>query len=115
MNASGYDDSDVGKKRNLKHLALMKNNAAQQDGRKDANNVDKIVGERLTPPGKRHKKKKKGKKKKETKDDNFTIDLNDPRFKAVYNDANYAIDPTDSKFQATDNMNLILKAKGQKR
>ena len=63
----------------------------------------------------RLRKRKKGKKKKETKDDNFTIDLNDPRFKAVYNDANYAIDPTDSKFQATDNMNLILKAKGQKR
>eukprot|EP00944_MAST-04C_sp_MAST-4C-sp1_P003082 g3082.t1 len=115
-NASGNDDSDVGKKRNLMHLTLMKNNATQLGDGKDTNNVDKIVGKNSAPPEKRHKKRKKGKKKKETEeDDNFTIDLNDPRFKAVYNDANYAIDPTDSKFQATDNMNLILKAKGQKR
>ena len=81
----------LSKKRNL-HLAHMKNNATQLGDGKDANNVDKIVGKNSAPPENGIRKGKK-ERKKETKDDNFTIDLNDPRFKAVYNDANYAIDP----------------------
>ena len=63
------------------------------------------------------KKKKWKKKKKELevpKDDNFSVDVGDNRFSAVFNHPEFNIDPTNPNFKKTKNMEKILGEK-QKR
>ena len=62
---------------------------------------------------KRRKRKKEAKKIGIATGSTFTINTEDPRFSAMYNDSNYAIDPTDSKFKATENMKKILQTKSR--
>eukprot|EP01091_Cochliopodium_minus_P001209 TRINITY_DN1107_c0_g1_i1.p1 TRINITY_DN1107_c0_g1~~TRINITY_DN1107_c0_g1_i1.p1 ORF type:complete len:683 (-),score=282.99 TRINITY_DN1107_c0_g1_i1:43-1839(-) len=48
------------------------------------------------------------KKKKNRQDDTFKLDIQDPRFKNLYNQE-YGIDPNDPKYKKTDNMSHLMK------
>ncbi|CAX45378.1 conserved hypothetical protein [Candida dubliniensis CD36] len=59
---------------------------------------------------KKNKKNKKGKKiDREMVQDGFVANLDDPRFKEVFESHDYAIDPTNSEFKKTETMKQILK------
>ena len=59
---------------------------------------------------KKNKKNKKGKKiDQEMVQDGFVANLDDPRFKEVFESHDYAIDPTNSEFKKTETMKKILK------
>lgn len=64
------------------------------------------------------KKKKKNKKNKkydtEMVQDGFTPDLNDDRFKEIFESHDYAIDPTSSEFKKTDTMKRILDERSKR-
>ncbi|GLB36099.1 putative NUC153 domain containing protein [Lyophyllum shimeji] len=67
------------------------------------------------------KARRKGKKRKDDKpgEDNeaqadFTIDVNDERFKALHEDHNYAIDPTNPHFKKTSSMDAFLKERARR-
>lgn len=59
---------------------------------------------------KKNKKNKKGKKiDQEMVQDGFVANLDDPRFKEVFESHDYAIDPTNSEFKKIETMKKILK------
>ncbi|KAF8078679.1 hypothetical protein FPV67DRAFT_1466062, partial [Lyophyllum atratum] len=65
--------------------------------------------------------RRKGKKRKDDKneDDNevqadFTINVNDERFKALHEDHHYAIDPTNPHYKKTSNMEAFLKERSRR-
>ncbi|KAG2736475.1 hypothetical protein G9P44_000565 [Scheffersomyces stipitis] len=64
-------------------------------------------------------KNKKGRKSKnidtEMTQDNFHVDLNDPRFSEVFEKHDFAIDPTNSEFKKTDTMKKILKERSNRK
>lgn len=64
----------------------------------------------------KNKKNKKGKKNfdNELVQTDFQADLNDPRFKEVFENHEYAIDPTNSEFKKTDTMKSILKERSKR-
>ncbi|OUM58962.1 hypothetical protein PIROE2DRAFT_15649, partial [Piromyces sp. E2] len=60
------------------------------------------------------KKKLKGKQKrlqKELAEDNFELNVNDPRFSSVLTDYQFAIDPTMPQYKKTKNMEKLLEAR----
>lgn len=59
-------------------------------------------------------KGEKGKKGKRVEDD-FEVDLHDPRFAEVFESHEYAIDPTSSDFKKTKTMKKILEEKSKRR
>ncbi|KAI9271302.1 hypothetical protein BY458DRAFT_539879 [Sporodiniella umbellata] len=59
------------------------------------------------------KKGKKGKKLESTEDD-FDIDVNDPRFAAIQDSHHYAIDPTNPQYKKTKSMKKLLDARHNK-
>ncbi|KAK6202422.1 uncharacterized protein RJT21DRAFT_19641 [Scheffersomyces amazonensis] len=63
-------------------------------------------------------KSKKNKKSKsvdsEFTQDNFEADLNDPRFKEIFESHDYAIDPTNSEFKKTETMKKILTERSKR-
>ena len=93
---------------NLK-LVLM-NDQNDQHSVSNVKNDDQLFQQHSK---KRRKRKAKAKNIDSATDSTFTINTEDPRFSAMYNDSNYAIDPTDSKFKATENMKKILTAKSK--
>ncbi|XP_040568854.1 uncharacterized protein [Lepeophtheirus salmonis] len=70
--------------------------------------------------GNEGKKKKKGKKNHSQEEngsvqaDNFTLDLKDPRFQAIFDDPDYNVDPSHPNFKKTKSMKEIISEK-QKR
>ena len=70
-----------------------------------------------------NKKGKKQKGKKSKKDDSgpaglqedFKINVEDPRFKAVFDDHDFAIDPSNPNFKSTQNMKMLLDEGRKKR
>jgi hypothetical protein len=48
---------------------------------------------------KKKKRKKRQKDKQETKEDNFAVDVDDPRFSALYSSHLYAIEQSDPQFK----------------
>ncbi|KAK3311813.1 hypothetical protein B0H66DRAFT_571383 [Apodospora peruviana] len=67
---------------------------------------------------KNKKKKKKGKKEEEDQgglQEDFKLDTEDPRFKAVFESHEFAIDPSNPKFKATHGMKKILEEGRKKR
>ena len=66
----------------------------------------------------KNKKKKKGKKDEEDQgglQEDFKLDVEDPRFKAVFESHEFAIDPSNPKFKATSGMKKILEEGRKKR
>ena len=61
-------------------------------------------------------KHKKGRyqKKERIVEDTFTPDLEDPRFKEVFEDHDFAIDPTQPEFKGTQAMSKILKERSKR-
>merc|ERR1719369_1287238 len=73
---------------------------------------EKDIVEAETKTGKLKKKWKK-KKKEDVKpvEDNFTVDVSDDRFGALFNRPEFNIDPTESNFKKTKNMEKIIEEK----
>lgn len=67
----------------------------------------------------RRKGKNKGKKAKKTNDeavkDDFKVQAEDPRFKALFDSHEYAIDPTNPRFKGTEGMKSLLEEGRKKR
>ncbi|KAK0641362.1 hypothetical protein B0T16DRAFT_214007 [Cercophora newfieldiana] len=68
----------------------------------------------------KNKKKKQRKGAKDTEDqgglqEDFSMDVKDDRFKAVFESHEYAIDPSNPKFKATENMKKLLEEGRKKR
>jgi hypothetical protein len=66
----------------------------------------------------RRKGKNKGKKSKKTEDavkDDFKVEAEDPRFKALFDSHEYAIDPTNPRFKSTEGMKNLLEEGRKKR
>jgi hypothetical protein len=66
----------------------------------------------------RRKGKSKGKKSKKTEDavkDDFKVEAEDPRFKALFDSHEYAIDPTNPRFKGTEGMKSLLEEGRKKR
>ncbi|KAG6814076.1 hypothetical protein H0H92_003123 [Tricholoma furcatifolium] len=66
--------------------------------------------------------RRKGKKKRDDKDGNdneaqvdFKIDVNDARFKALFEDHQYAIDPTNPHFKKTTSMDAFMQERSRRR
>ncbi|CAI4057404.1 hypothetical protein SUVZ_02G4770 [Saccharomyces uvarum] len=59
-------------------------------------------------------KKSRYQKKERIVEDTFTPDLEDPRFKEVFEDHDFAIDPTQPEYKGTQAMNKILKERGKR-
>lgn len=66
----------------------------------------------------RRKGKSKGKKSKKTEEavkDDFKVEAEDPRFKALFDSHEYAIDPTNPRFKGTEGMKSLLEEGRKKR
>jgi hypothetical protein len=67
----------------------------------------------------RRKGKNKGKKSKKTAEadvkDDFKVQAEDPRFKALFDSHEYAIDPTNPRFKGTEGMKSLLEEGRKKR
>jgi hypothetical protein len=67
----------------------------------------------------RRKGKNKGKKTKKTAEegvkDDFKVQAEDPRFKALFDSHEYAIDPTNPRFKGTEGMKSLLEEGRKKR
>ncbi|RLV93959.1 Pre-rRNA-processing protein ESF1 [Spathaspora sp. JA1] len=72
------------------------------------NMKDVVKSEKLKGSKKKNKKNNK-KIDDEMTQDNFVANLNDPRFKEIFESHEYAIDPTSSEFKKTETMKQILK------
>lgn len=85
-------------------LILMDNQEGNNNGHFSMKEVIK------SEKDKKNKKNKKGKKiDQEMVQDGFVANLDDPRFKEVFESHDYAIDPTNSEFKKTETMKKILK------
>ena len=60
-------------------------------------------------------KNKKGKKTEEAVKDDFKVEAEDPRFKALFDSHEYAIDPTNPRFKGTEGMKSLLEEGRKKR
>lgn len=93
---------------------LMADNHDEEDGHLAHFDMSEIIKAEKN-------KKKKGKKSKKRAEDagglqeDFKMDVDDDRFKAVFQDHEFAIDPSNPKFQATSGMKKLLEEGRKKR
>lgn len=108
------DEDDEKSKRERAELELLlmdENNG--EDKAEHFNMRDIVKAEK--DKGKKKKKQHKDKKYDENMvQDGFKADLNDPRFREVFESHDYAIDPTSSEFKKTDTMKEILKERSKR-
>ncbi|ORX52211.1 hypothetical protein BCR36DRAFT_325040 [Piromyces finnis] len=79
---------------------------------KKANEFDmKDVLKREKLQGKKKLKGKQKRLKKELAEDNFELNINDPRFSSVLTDHQFAIDPTMPQYKKTKNMEKLMEAR----
>lgn len=94
---------------------LMADNHDEDDGHLAHFDMNEIM------KAEKNKKKKKGKKNKKDAEDagglqeDFKMDVDDDRFKAVFQDHEFAIDPSNPKFKATSGMKKLLEEGRKKR
>lgn len=94
---------------------LMADNHDEEDGHLAHFDMNEII------KAEKNKKKKKGKKNKKDAEDagglqeDFKMDVDDDRFKAVFQDHEFAIDPSNPKFKATSGMKKLLEEGRKKR
>jgi hypothetical protein len=110
------EDAEAASKRaELELLMIDENDDAQDIKHFDANQLErgeKIV-KRKKPKGKlsaRHQAALEAKKQ-----DTFAIDLQDPRFTAVYERSDFAVDPSHPRYKGTDGMKALLDETRKKR
>merc|ERR1712087_267607 len=72
---------------------------------------DIVENETKSGKSKKWKKKKRSEIVKKVVEDDFTVDVKDDRFGALFNRAEYNIDPTESNFKKTKNMERIIDEK----
>ncbi|KAF7583245.1 nucleolar domain family protein [Clavispora lusitaniae] len=104
------DEQDEKSKAELELLMLDENND-------DENNAEHFSMRDIVKAEKqKNRKNKKGKKNydNELVQNDFQADLNDPRFREVFESHEYAIDPTSSEFKKTDTMKTILKERSKR-
>ena len=65
--------------------------------------------------GKNKGKKNSSKKAEEAVKDDFKVQAEDPRFKALFDSHEYAIDPTNPRFKSTEGMKSLLEEGRKKR
>uniref|UniRef100_A0A0K8W1R9 ESF1 n=1 Tax=Bactrocera latifrons TaxID=174628 RepID=A0A0K8W1R9_BACLA len=104
-----------------KELQLLLDDDDVDEQGKQHFSLEKILKSEQETKSKRKRRKQLKKSKstiaEETKpvEDNFQININDDRFKAVYTSAKFNIDPTDSHFKKTKAMELIIQEKLKRR
>ncbi|EGS21739.1 uncharacterized protein CTHT_0036060 [Thermochaetoides thermophila DSM 1495] len=84
----------------------------------DGAHLDHFDMKEIMRAEKKGKKKKKGKKGEEDRgglQEDFKMDVDDPRFKAVFESHEFAIDPSNPKFKATTGMKKLLEEGRKKR
>ncbi|XP_068141375.1 ESF1 homolog [Drosophila tropicalis] len=109
---------DEDEQKQEQELALLLDDADADE--KQHFSLTKILKEEQSTEGskrKRRKQLKKAKNQKESKEpeDNFKLNLDDSRFKAVYKSHEYNIDPTHSHYKATKGMQEIIGEKLKRR
>lgn len=104
-----------------KELQLLLDDDDLEEQGKQHFSLEKILKTEQETKSKR-KRRKQLKKSKSTiaeeakpVEDNFQININDDRFKAVYTSAKFNIDPTDSHFKKTKAMELLMQEKLKRR
>ncbi|KAL6676443.1 pre-rRNA-processing protein esf1 [Candidozyma auris] len=103
-------DVDEKSKAELELLLMDEDNETAKQDHFDMRDIVKAEKDR-----KKKKKKNKGKKYDEDMiQDSFTPDLNDDRFKEVFESHDYAIDPTSSEFKKTELMKKILDERSKR-
>ncbi|KAF3938036.1 hypothetical protein ABW19_dt0200669 [Dactylella cylindrospora] len=95
--------------------ALMANS---EDNLQHFNMNDILKREKLAKlKGKAAKRmaKKRGVKEAEGLQDEYKIDVNDPRFSAIYEKTEFAIDPTNPRYKKTQAMNAVMQERRKRR
>jgi len=93
---------------------LMAENTNDQAVHLDHFDMNEIVREEKRKGKKQKKKGKSGKEERGGLQEDFDLDVADPRFKAVFESHEFAIDPSNPKFKATSGMKKLLE-EGRKR
>lgn len=94
-------------------LELLMMDEKDDDAKLDHFNMKDIIKQEKMK-NKLSKKKSKSVDKEMTQD-NFEADLNDPRFKEIFENHEFAIDPTSSEFKKTQTMKKILKERSKRK
>ena len=103
-NVKNKERQDAGKKDDTLDLLLMD---GKEDGKSHFNYNDYLIGK-----DKKSKKGKKGRKDAdEEAEDNFALDVDDPRFSKIYSSALYNIDPSEPHFKKTKAMESLIDKK----
>ncbi|KAG8183839.1 hypothetical protein JTE90_025722 [Oedothorax gibbosus] len=95
------------------------NDSSKIDEETDSKKLDELYllsdsRKLVDKPNQKPKKRKKDKKTKIAKDTDFKVDVNDPRFSAIYTSHEFNIDPSDPHFKETDGTKAFVQEK-QKR
>ncbi|KAF7723565.1 pre-rRNA-processing protein esf1 [Apophysomyces ossiformis] len=126
MEAEGMAATDGGKAKTGKKKNKKKSKEEREEQRRQRAELELLVDDDGKGEGfnmkevlKREKMEKKGKKGKKGKkmdlaEDDFEIDVKDPRFAAVTESHHFAIDPTNPQFKKTKSMKKLLEARHQK-
>ncbi|KAH8366591.1 hypothetical protein KR084_005048 [Drosophila pseudotakahashii] len=115
----GEDDAEA--KQQEKELELLLDDADGRDEKQHFSLTKILKKEEQEAGGSKRKRRQQLKKSKnkdgqpEKPDDDFQVDLNDTRFKAVYKSHEFNIDPTHSHYKATKGMQQIIGEKLKRR
>ncbi|XP_016998640.2 uncharacterized protein [Drosophila takahashii] len=118
---AGDGEEDAEAKQQEKELELLLDDADGRD-EKQHFSLNKILKKEQEAGGSKRKRRQQLKKSKnkegqqpEKPDDDFQVDLDDTRFKAVYKSHEFNIDPTHSHYKATKGMQQIIGEKLKRR
>jgi hypothetical protein len=110
-NKKSYKKEQVDPKKKAELELLMMDENEDENKPEHFNMKDILKAEKQkNRKGKKHSKNIDS----EMTQDNFEADLNDPRFKEIFENHEYAIDPTSSEFKKTQTMNKILKERSKR-
>lgn len=107
------DDEKVNEKARAE-LELLMMDEDEADSKSTINKKAHFNMNEILRSEKEKKKKSKFQDKKRIVEDEFKPDLNDPRFKEVFEDRDFAIDPSQPEFKKTAAMENILKERSKR-
>ena len=97
-------------------LMLDDGNGISKDGNERHFNMKDIIkAEKMAGGKKKHRGKKRKAQDMSLGTGDFRVDVDDPRFAAIYKDPQFAIDPSNPKFIKTSAMSEILRVRKEKR